>query len=244
MWQQWLTNSTTENPDGPLGLLVRSTTRETTLLKRSMAYLVFAAAVVLGLPPANAQAATTMTSVLCKNHRTTPTAGRYLAGREEARAMDACAQVYQSSSALKFFHNHRWMLSPRYDKWWQVPGEKRRPMARKARALVRWHVKRLRKLENQLIETLYVGSVSDWSCIHRHERHPRQGWHTNTGNGYYGGLQMDRDFMRSYGPEFLVVYGTADKWPRKVQMAVAQRAKSAGRGYYPWPETARMCGLI
>ena len=40
---------------------------------------------------------------------------------------------------------------------------------------------------------------SAWMCIHRHERHPGQGWATHTGNGYYGGLQMDLSFQRSYG---------------------------------------------
>ena len=36
-----------------------------------------------------------------------------------------------------------------------------------------------------------------WLCIHRHERHPAQGWRTRTGNGFYGGLQMDISFQRS-----------------------------------------------
>ncbi len=38
---------------------------------------------------------------------------------------------------------------------------------------------------------------AQWLCIHRHERHPGQGWRTRTGNGYYGGLQMDLDFQRA-----------------------------------------------
>ena len=61
---------------------------------------------------------------------------------------------------------------------------------------------------------------------------------------YYGGLQMDLDFQRGYGPEFLRAFGTADQWPRSVQVAVAIRAYLAGRGFYPWPNTARACGLI
>ena len=39
-----------------------------------------------------------------------------------------------------------------------------------------------------------------WLCIHRYEQHPAQGWATHTGNGYYGGLQMDISFQRAYGP--------------------------------------------
>ena len=85
---------------------------------------------------------------------------------------------------------------------------------------------------------------SQWRCIHRYERHPRQGWATRTGNGYYGGLQMDIHFQRAYGPELLRRKGTADKWTAVEQMWVAERAYRSGRGFYPWPNTARYCGLI
>lgn len=55
---------------------------------------------------------------------------------------------------------------------------------------------------------------------------------------------MDLIFQRTYGREFLRFFGTADKWPVSVQMAVAIRAYVSGRGFYPWPNTARYCGLI
>jgi hypothetical protein len=84
----------------------------------------------------------------------------------------------------------------------------------------------------------------EWLCIHRYERHPRQGWATNTGNGYYGGLQMDISFQRTYGPEILRKKGTANRWSPVEQMWVAERAHRSGRGFYPWPNTARYCGLI
>ena len=83
-----------------------------------------------------------------------------------------------------------------------------------------------------------------WLCIHRYERHPRQGWATRTGNGYFGGLQMDLAFQRTYGPELLRRKGTADRWTPLEQMWVAERAYRSGRGFYPWPNTARSCGLI
>ena len=85
---------------------------------------------------------------------------------------------------------------------------------------------------------------SQWLCIHRFERHPRQGWRTRTGNGYYGGLQMDLTFQRMYGRELLRRKGTADRWSPVEQMWVAERAYRSGRGFYPWPNTARSCGLI
>lgn len=83
-----------------------------------------------------------------------------------------------------------------------------------------------------------------WLCIHRYERDPKQGWRTRTGNGYYGGLQMDIDFQRSYGPELLRRKGTANNWSDVEQMWVAERAHRSGRGFHPWPNTARYCGLI
>jgi Transglycosylase-like domain len=85
---------------------------------------------------------------------------------------------------------------------------------------------------------------SAWLCIHRYERHPHQGWSTRTGNGYYGGLQMDIHFQRAYGPELLRRKGTANNWSSIEQMWVAERAYKSGRGFYPWPNTARYCGLI
>jgi len=83
-----------------------------------------------------------------------------------------------------------------------------------------------------------------WRCIHRYERNPAQGWRTHTGNGYYGGLQMDIHFQRAYGPELLRRKGTANNWTAVEQMWVAERAYRSGRGFYPWPNTARYCGLI
>jgi len=85
---------------------------------------------------------------------------------------------------------------------------------------------------------------SAWLCIHRYERNPTQGWRTHTGNGYYGGLQMDISFQRAYGAELLRRKGTANNWTAVEQMWVAERAYRSGRGFYPWPNTARYCGLI
>lgn len=81
-----------------------------------------------------------------------------------------------------------------------------------------------------------------WVCIHEHEG----AWNANTGNGYHGGLQMDWSFMRSYGRSMLQKYGGrgAEVWTPAEQIRVAERAYVSGRGFYPWPNTARACGLI
>jgi hypothetical protein len=83
-----------------------------------------------------------------------------------------------------------------------------------------------------------------WLCLHRYERHPGQGWRTNTGNGYYGGLQMDWTFMATYGRRLLRAKGPAHRWTPLEQMWVGERALRAGRGFYPWPRSASACGLI
>ena len=85
-----------------------------------------------------------------------------------------------------------------------------------------------------------VPHKAQWLCIHRGEG----GWNAHTGNGYYGGLQMDLSFQRSYGGYLLRLKGTANNWSPREQMWVAERAFKSGRGFYPWPNTARACGLI
>lgn len=77
-------------------------------------------------------------------------------------------------------------------------------------------------------------------CIHRYEG----AWTSNTGNGYYGGLQMDLGFQQAYGGGYLARFGTADNWPPDAQIEVAARAYESGRGFGPWPNTARACGLV
>jgi hypothetical protein len=77
-------------------------------------------------------------------------------------------------------------------------------------------------------------------CIHRYEG----AWNANTGNGYYGGLQMDLAFQGRYGGDFVRRWGTADNWPAWAQLQTAVRAYQSGRGFYPWPNTARACGLL
>jgi hypothetical protein len=94
-----------------------------------------------------------------------------------------------------------------------------------------------RRLAGRVSRLVYL--VDAFECIHGYEG----GWGANTGNGYYGGLQMDIPFQRTYGRELLSVKGTADRWAPSEQIAVAIAAE-ASRGWSPWPETARRCGLI
>ena len=78
-----------------------------------------------------------------------------------------------------------------------------------------------------------------WLCIHHFE-----GSWSDSGDPYWGGLQMDRGFMRTYAPASLLRKGWANRWTPLEQMWVAERAHRSGRGYGPWPNTARSCGLL
>ena len=80
--------------------------------------------------------------------------------------------------------------------------------------------------------------LSAFMCIHRHE-----GSWTDGGGPYYGGLQMNLGFQGTYGSWLLRMKGTADHWTPLEQIWVAEKALRS-RGFWPWPNTARYCGLI
>jgi len=79
--------------------------------------------------------------------------------------------------------------------------------------------------------------LNTWLCIHHYE-----GSWVDSGGPYWGGLQMDLSFQRTYGGWLLSHKGTADHWSPLEQIWVAVRA-SHSRGFSPWPNTASDCGL-
>jgi hypothetical protein len=54
---------------------------------------------------------------------------------------------------------------------------------------------------------------------------------------------MDVEFQRTYGLDLLRAKGTAEHWTPLEQMWVAEHAYRT-RGFWPWPNTARYCGLL
>ena len=61
-------------------------------------------------------------------------------------------------------------------------------------------------------------------------------WNTNTGNGYYGGLQFSASTWRAYGGS-----GSAHNASREQQIAVAERVLAA-QGWGAWPVCSRKAG--
>jgi hypothetical protein len=123
-------------------------------------------------------------------------------------------------------------------RWQAVMGVRRahfRAALRTTPALFYWRrqARRIRRLAGHPPHRLA------WLCIHRYE-----GSWQDSGDPYWGGLQMDRGFMRAYAPRMLLRRGWANRWTALEQMWVAERAHRSGRGYGAWPNTARFCGLV
>jgi hypothetical protein len=214
------------------------------------------AALFAVLSPAFAQdetaAAATAASASCGHvaalsHR--GPAFRSLSSANTNKLEGLCTFAKVSASKVRFWYSpkYKWTLylNQPNKKCWEPDMHLSGPVSlcMKARADVRIYGQQLAKL-NLKIENLTRPRLSGWlleafTCIHGNEG----AWNSNTGNGYYGGLQMDIDFQRNYGMEYLHRWGTADNWPIWAQLHAALRAYSSGLGFGPWPNTARYCGL-
>jgi resuscitation-promoting factor RpfA len=65
-------------------------------------------------------------------------------------------------------------------------------------------------------------------------------WSTNTGNGYYGGLQFAPQTWRSYGGGAYA--DTANHATRSQQIAVAEKVLRA-QGWKAWPTCSKRVGV-
>jgi len=65
-------------------------------------------------------------------------------------------------------------------------------------------------------------------------------WRANTGNGYYGGLQMDMTFWRRYGG--MAYAARPNLASREIQIQVARRGLAV-QGWGAWPACSRRLGL-
>lgn len=84
-----------------------------------------------------------------------------------------------------------------------------------------------------------VGWLRSALCVHHFEGT----WDDTRNPVDDGGMQMDQSFQQSYGPVFYQRWGRAYHWPVWAQLYTAYQGWKV-RGWYPWPNTARYCGLI
>jgi len=129
-------------------------------------------------------------------------------------------------------------------RWEQVMQRRRTVYAASAEAVRsvayrQWVVNLWRQRAAQAkVKALNPPHKPQWLCIHHYE-----GSWTDPHAPYYGGLQMDLEFQQTYGAALLRAKGTAEHWSPLEQMWVAERAYRT-RGFWPWPNTARYCGLL
>jgi uncharacterized protein YabE (DUF348 family) len=83
---------------------------------------------------------------------------------------------------------------------------------------------------------VYSSGSSVWDALARCESGGN--WATNTGNGYYGGLQFNVGTWQSYGGT-----GLPSQNSRETQIAIATRVRDASGGYGAWPACAASLGL-
>jgi hypothetical protein len=202
-----------------------------------------------------------------------------LAPKQEKKLKHFKKLKMQSRNAVRWYDNKgKWTRHTRFKKCSQVPWPARRPICYKARRLYRAHEQRFQNMSLRIERILFlrwpIGNVSHWECIHSGWKNGRkvgngEGDWEDGGNTYWGGLQMDIDFMESHGLDLLRKYGYPrghvgpngwkNAWTPREQMVVAERAKRGirtslvnsrvvfwndrPRGYGPWPNTSIVCGL-
>jgi resuscitation-promoting factor RpfB len=82
----------------------------------------------------------------------------------------------------------------------------------------------------------YASGTTVWDKIAQCESGGN--WATNTGNGYYGGLQFSLGTWQAYGGS-----GLPSNASRLTQIAIATKIRNASGGYGAWPACSQALGL-
>ena len=88
----------------------------------------------------------------------------------------------------------------------------------------------------EVATTNFAGGSTVWDALARCESGGN--WATNTGNGYYGGLQFSLGTWQAYGGS-----GLPSNASRETQIAIATKVRDASGGYGAWPACAASLGL-
>lgn len=88
----------------------------------------------------------------------------------------------------------------------------------------------------EVVTANYAGGSSVWDRLAQCEAGGN--WATNTGNGYYGGLQFNLGTWQANGGT-----GYPHQASRETQIAIATKVRDASGGYGAWPGCASKLGL-
>jgi uncharacterized protein YabE (DUF348 family) len=102
--------------------------------------------------------------------------------------------------------------------------------------LKRQPVDEIVKVGTKEVAADFAGGSSVWDQLAQCEAGGN--WATNTGNGYYGGLQFSLGTWQAYGGS-----GLPSSASRETQIAIATKIRNAAGGYGAWPACASRLGL-
>jgi uncharacterized protein YabE (DUF348 family) len=88
----------------------------------------------------------------------------------------------------------------------------------------------------EVVTANFAGGSTVWDRLAQCESGGN--WATNTGNGYYGGLQFSLGTWQAYGGS-----GLPSQASRETQIAIATKVRDASGGYGAWPACAASLGL-
>jgi uncharacterized protein YabE (DUF348 family) len=103
--------------------------------------------------------------------------------------------------------------------------------------LLRAPVAQIERIGTKSVATAnFAGGNSVWDHLAQCEAGGN--WATNTGNGYYGGLQFSLGTWQAYGGS-----GLPSNASRETQIAIATKIRNASGGYGAWPACSQALGL-
>jgi hypothetical protein len=157
-------------------------------------------------------------------------------GKKETESHYAARVVWHGRTAIKWLTQNK-----RYIVFSAGP----RALVKELKAH-RWLLNYGLKIQHRLYLQSLPPNYGSWLCIHGYE-----GSWTDSGDPYWGGLQMDRGFMETYAPLYkykfhvnLLSKGWANAWSPIEQIWVAELAHEHGKSWHSgWPNTSRECGL-
>jgi hypothetical protein len=95
---------------------------------------------------------------------------------------------------------------------------------------------KITKVGTKVVAAPPVSGAAKWDAIAKCESGGN--WAINTGNGYYGGLQFDKQTWNAYGgSQYAALPSQAT---REQQIAVGQKVVDDRGGYGAWPHCGKM----